>query len=422
VIIGGLVSLLGRRLIATLAALWVLLTGPVGVVSAELAPSTWTPLAALPHQSRSAIFALSVDPSNNQLLLAGSSEGTLLRSADGGSTWKSVHTGKAVFNTIAFSPYRSGLVLVGTRGGGALVSVDGGETWANAAGLDGRSVRAFSYSLTVIVAGTDKGVYVSQDGSSWSLSGLADRSIDAIAVAAIHVPVRVLAASDSPLESGSLPLFQSVDGGATWSQLVPPINGTFIVRLAAGPLPPTGNTRPLLVGTNGGLFASNDNGRSFTPLSGGDLLPSTDYTQIAFITDHFDRFYAASDGGGSGGGGLWRTNDSGASFKSLAPPVPSVTALAVSNDESPVLYVATFRPSDHVAELWVYHDTGGTPQGPPVTPTPFASGARTSPSPGSGSNQLGFLSSPQAPYVGLGLVAVLVILLAAVSHLRGRRR
>lgn len=421
-IIGWLVSLPGRRLIATLATLWVLLTGSLGAVSADLAPSTWIPLKALPNQGHVAIFALSVDPSNNQLLLAGNSEGSLLRSTDGGATWASVHAGKALFNTISFSPYNPGFVLAGTRGGGALLSTDHGATWATAGGLEGRSVRAFGYSLTVIAAGTDRGVFASQDGSSWSQSGLADRSIDAIAVAAIHVPVRLLAASDAPLASGSLPLYQSVDGGASWTMLVPPINGTFIVKLAAGPLPPTGNTRPLLAGTNGGLFASTDNGFSFTPLSGGDLLPSTDYTQIAFITDHHDRFYVASDGGGSGAGGLWRTNDSGASFTSLAPPAPSVTALAVSNDESPVLYVATFRPSDHVAELWVYHDTGATPQGPPVTPSAFASGVRASPAPGPSSNSLGFLSSPQVPYIGLGAAALAVILLAAISHLRSRRR
>jgi len=402
--------------------LWVLLVGAQGVAHADLPPSTWVPLNALPHQGSSAIFALSVDPSNNQLLLAGNSEGSLLRSTDGGSTWTSVHSGKALFTTIVFSPFKPGLVLAGTRGGGALVSTDGGATWAAAAGLEGRSVRAFGYSLTLIAAGTDKGVYVSQDGSSWTQSGLADRSIDALAVAAIHVPVRLLAASDSPLASGSLPLFQSIDGGASWAPLFPPINGTFIVKLPAGRLPPTRNTRPLIAGTNGGLFASGNNGVSFTPLSGGDLLPSTDYTQIAFITDHYDRFYAASDGGGSGAGGLWRTNDSGGSFTSLAPPLPSVTALAVSNDESPVLYVATFRPSDHVAALWVYRDTGGTPQGPPVTPTPFASGARTSPSPTSSSSLLGFLSSPEVPYIGLGIAALAVILLAGVSHLRGRRR
>jgi photosystem II stability/assembly factor-like uncharacterized protein len=402
-------------------ALWAVTFAAIGVSAEAPAPSTWVALKPLPHQGRSAIFALAVDPANNQVLVAGNSEGSLLRSTDAGSTWAAVHSGKSIATTIAFSPFKPGLVLAGTRGGGALLSGDGGANWSVPAGLDGRAVRAFGFSLTTMVAATDKGVFVSDDGTSWSQSGLADRSIDAIAIAAVHVPIRILAASDGPLSAGNLPMFQSIDGGATWSPLNPAISGTYVVKLTAGPLPPIGDTRPVVVGTNAGLFASTDDGTSFTPLSGGGQLPSTDYTEISFITDHFDRFYAASDGGGSGAGGLWRTNDAGQTFTSLAPPMRSITALGVSNDESPTLYVATFRPSDHVAALWTYHDTGGTPQGPLGSPTPVASGARTAPASSPGSTVLDMLRSPQAPYVGLGLAALVVILLAAVAHLRGRR-
>jgi hypothetical protein len=422
VIIGGLVSLPGLRLVATLVALWAVTFAAIGVVEAAPPPATWVELKPLPHQGRSAIFALAVDPANNQALIAGNSEGSLVRSTDAGSTWATVHTGKAVSTTIVFSPFTTGLVLAGTRGAGALLSRDGGATWSAANGLDGRVVRAFGFSLTFVAAATDKGVFLSQDGSTWSQSGLADRSIDALAVSAVHTPVRVLAGSDGPLSAGNLPMFQSADGGATWSALNPAISGTYVVKLAAGPLPPVGDTRPVVAGTNAGLFASNDNGLSFVPLSGASQLPSTDYTQVAFITDHFDRFYAASDGGGSGAGGLWRTNDSGQTFISLVPPTPSITALAVSNDESPTLYVATFRPSDHVATLWVYHDTGGTPQGPFGSPTPVASGSRTSSGSSPSSGLLNILGSSQAPYVALGLGALAIVLLAVVAHLRGRPR
>jgi hypothetical protein len=193
------------------------------------------------------------------------------------------------------------------------------------------------------------------------------------------------------------------------------------VRLAAGPLPPTGNVRPLVVGTNTGLFLSTDNGVTFNPLSGGALLPTTDYTQIDFITDHFDHFYAASDGGGSRSGGLWRTSDGGQSFVSLQPPQASVTALAVSNDEQPTLYVATFQPSTHQPALWASHYTGGTPQGPPSIATPVASGARSG-HPGATSVVSRILAAPELPYVGLGLGALAVVLTAVVSHLRGRYR
>ncbi|MHB8613053.1 MAG: hypothetical protein ACYDAL_11570 [Candidatus Dormibacteraceae bacterium] len=409
------------QIAATVLALWVITFAAIGAFAQAPPPSTWAALKPLPHQGRSAIFALAVDPANNEAVVAGSSDGSLLRSVDGGSTWTSTHSGKAVPTTLAYSPYKPGLVLAGTRGGGALLSTDGGATWSAAGGLEGRVVRVFAFSLTTALAGTDRGVFVSQDGSSWSPSGLAGWSIDALTVGAVHVPVRIFAAADGPLSSGNMPMFQSADGGATWSPLNPAISGTFAVKLTAGPLPPVGVTRPLVVGTNAGLFSSPDDGASFTPLSGGAQLPSTDYTQIAFITDHFDRFYAASDGGGSGAGGIWRTNDAGQTFMSLVPPLRSITALAVSNDESPTLYVATFRPSDHVAALWVYHDTGGTPQGPLGSPTPAASESRTAAGSPPGNRLLDILTSSQAPYVGIGLAALLVVMLAVVAHVRGRR-
>jgi photosystem II stability/assembly factor-like uncharacterized protein len=397
----------------------VVATATVAVRAGGLPDSTWVALRSLPHQAHSAVFALAVDPSNNQAVIVGNSEGSLLRSADGGTTWSSVHTGKAVLTTIAFSPYNAGLVLAGTRGSGALASRDGGVTWSAVSGLDGRAVRVFGFALTMAVAGTDRGVYVSPDGFGWAQAGLSNHSINSIAVEAIHVPVRLIAGSDSPAAGAALPLYQSTDAGVTWTLLNPPISGTFAVKLAAGPLPPTGSVRPLLAGTNAGLFQSMDNGATFTPLSGGQLLPTTDYTQLTFITDHFNRFYAASDGGGSGSGGLWRTDDGGQTFTSLASPARSVTALAVSNDESPTLYVATFDPSTHVATLWAYHDTGGAPQGPAGLSAPAASGSRTA---GQGSSVLDMFKSSQVQYIALGVGALLVILAALVSNARGRRR
>jgi hypothetical protein len=431
VIIGRLVShpdiglarrgrTLTRGLAATSFALWMIAMASIAALAYALPDSTWVATGSLPHQGRTAIFALAVDPSNNQALLAGNSEGSLLKSANAGATWTVVHAGKSVATTIAYSQYTSGLVLAGTRGGGAFISRDGGTTWSSAVGLEGRIVHVFAFSLTSVAAGTDKGVYISTDGGSWSQSALSNRSIDAMAVEAIHTPVRLVAGSDAQV-SGSLPLYQSLDSGASWTTLGPPIAGATIVKLATGPLPPTGNVRPLVVGTNTGLFLSSDNGANFAPLSGGALLPTTDYTQVAFITDHFDRFYAASDGGGSKSGGLWRTDDGGQSFRSLQPPQPSVTALAVSSDEDPVLYVAIFQPSTHVASLWVYHDTGGSPQGPDSSQTAVASAARSA-HPSSTSALQQILDAPQLPYIGLGVGALIVVLTAVVAHARSRYR
>lgn len=386
-----------------------------------LPDSTWVQLSAIPHQGRTPVFALAVDPSNNQVLLAGTSDGSVLRSTNAARTWAVVHAAKSPLISITYSPTTSGLVLAGTRGDGGLVSRDGGKTWTAASGLEGRTVSVFAFSLSTIAAGTDHGVYTSADGTAWAASTLSNRSVDALAVEAIHAPVRLVAGSDVEVSGSGLNLFQSLDGGASWTTLLPAIAGSTVVKLAAGPLPPTSNIRPLLVGTNTGLFSSSDNGATFIALSGGALLPATDYTQLAFITDHFDRFYAASDGGGSESGGLWRTDDGGQSFRSLQSPDPAVTALAVSNDENPVLYVATFQPSTHAAALWTYHDTGESPKGPPSKQTPVASGART---PGSGNaswlQQL--LDTGELPYIAFGVGALAIVLAAAVANMRGRNR
>ena len=434
VIIGRLVSLSRIRLVATLVALlscaWTGFAVLVMQVRAEganelsrtLPPSTWIALPPLPNQGQSAIFALSVNPFSNQVVIAGRSDGALMRSTDGGITWKVVHSGGSPVLTIVFSPAKGGIVLAGLRGTGALVSKDGGLSWAAVSGLDGRSVRVFGFALTLVVAGTDHGVYASADGLTWRVSGLESTSIGALTVAAIHDPVRLVAGSDAVASTGGVPLYLSIDGGTTWRQIKAAISGKVVASLTSGPLPPARTIRPLVVGTNAGLFISIDNGASFTPSSGGALLPSTDYTQIAFVTTHFDRFYAASDGGGSRSGGLWRTRDAAHHFTTLAPPAPSVTALAVSNDEIPILYVATFRSADQVAILWAYRDTGGTPHGLPATPTPVTSGTRANPTPLTGTSWISqLLSSGRTPYIAIGVVALIVILMAVVSHFRGRR-
>ena len=136
-------------------------------ISRTLPSSTWVALPPLPSQGQSAIFALAVSPSNNQVVLAGRSDGALVRSADGGSTWKATRSGTAPILAIAFSPFKTGIVLAGLRGGGAVVSKDGGLSWGPVSGLAGRSVRAFAYALTLVVAGTDHGVYTSPDGLTW---------------------------------------------------------------------------------------------------------------------------------------------------------------------------------------------------------------------------------------------------------------
>lgn len=365
------------------------------------------------------MFGLAVNPTNTSLLIAGDSNGSIYRSSDAGSTWSAVHSGKSPVLTIGFDSLNPNIVLAGTQNTGVLISKDAGAHWSTTTGMEGRGVRAVAFAQQLMVAATDHGVYLSADGTSWSASTLTG-SIDAVAVLAVNPPVRIVAGGDSA--TGAVPMWVSADAGLTWSNLSAAISGTIVTRIASGPLPASSSVRPMVVGTNTGLFISSDNGSSFKTLSGAQLLPSIDYTQAAFTGSHFDRFYVASDGGGGKSGGLWATADSGQHFSSLQPPINSITGLAVSSDEQPVLYVATFHAADHTAKLWAYRDTGGAPQGPFGTPSPTASAARTSPPGTSLGDLLRSLASSQAPYIALGVIALGVILLAAITQFRSRRR
>lgn len=399
-------------------------------VPAQAAPpadNTWTALAPLPEAQDQPVLALAADPADGRVVLAGTAGGEIYRSGDAGQSWRLAKAGLGRgVAAVAFSPFRPGLVLAGTRGSGIWRSTDGGVSWQPQPGTESRTARAFSFTKSGAAAGTDQGVLISHDLGSWAPSGLAQVAVSALAAPAVNEPTRLVAGGDATRGSEPLPLFTSADGGQSWTA----VNGSqagssTVAMLAAGPLPAQQNVRPLLLGTNTGLFLSNDNGASWQQLTAGGSLPATDFTAAAFVTSHPDRFYVASDGGASPAGGLWSTGDSGAHFNSLSPPAPAVTALAVTNDESPTLYTATFRGSDHGVMLWSYKDAGGQPRGPAAVPSAAAGAqsraAGSSPRP-SRPWILALLSGPEAPYLVLGLLALLVLVLAGVTHFRRARR
>ena len=397
-----------------------------GVV-ASAADDTWTQLAAVPETRGEPVLALAVDPSDGRVLLAGTGAGEVYRSADGGRSWRLAHSGLGRgVAAIAFSPFKQGLVFAGTRGSGVWRSSDGGGSWQPQPGTESRTVRAFGFTKTLTVAGGDQGILVSRDGGSWAPSGLNQVTVSALATPAVNEPQRLVAGGDASRGGEPLPLFTSPDGGQSWSPVSGDLSGSSMVAmLAAGPLPAQQSTRPLLLGTNTGLFISADNGATWKQLTAGGTLPATDFTSAAFVTNHSERFYVASDGGVSQAGGLWSTADRGDHFKSLNPPLPAVTALAVTNEETPTVYAASFRGTDHAVLLWSYRDAGGDPRGPaPLASPPAGHGAQVRSAAPAASRGwiLPLLLGPEGPYLALGALALLTLLVAAVTHFRRARR
>ncbi|MGH7777076.1 MAG: WD40/YVTN/BNR-like repeat-containing protein [Candidatus Dormibacterales bacterium] len=375
----------------------------------------------MPRHLSQPVFALAADPAGGALLV-GTASGGIFRSGDGGASWSTVWHGPGhAVQVIAFSPVTPGLVLAGTRGDGVLVSSDAGITWRVDPGAEGATVRAFAFASSVTVAGTDKGLLTKPAGGSWTPVGLSQLSVSAIAAAAVNDPARLVAGADATTGQESLPLYETADGGSLWSALTGPPAGTDIVStLAAGPLPRGGTVRPLIMGTNAGAFLSKDDGSSWSSLT---ALPATDFNQAAFVDASPDHFYVASDGGASKAGGLWYTGDGGKSFRSLAPPIPSVTALSVIGGPQPVVYAATLRGADQAVTLWTYHDAGGKPSTAPgaVPPVAARTAGATAPLPAAVDWRVALLRGPEAPYLFLGLAAGMVLLVALGTYLRRAR-
>lgn len=427
-------SLTLPRLVATffVAVCGLLVTG-LSVVAAG-PDNTWTPAGAVLETQDSPVFALAVDPADGRRMLAGTASGAIYLSADAGTSWKQVRksSGRAVL-TLAFDPGRPGTLLAGTRGAGVWRSVDAGLTWQSPIGGEGRTVRAFAFLNGAALAAGDAGILSSRDGGPWSIAGLSQVRISALAVlpaSSSGANGTVVAGGDATQGAEPMPLFSSTDGGQTWSAV--PVTGpagvvggsTMVSALAGGPASAQG-ARTLFMGTNTGLFMTRDQGANWQQLTGGGALPATDVTSLAVAPRRSDRLYVASDGGGSPQGGLWVSSDGGGHFASLAPPLPEVTALVVTGEDTPTLVVATFRPTDHAVSLWTYHDAGGQPRGPVAVPPsprtgPAARGASTA-----GAGHLWWIdlvARPEAPYLAMGAAALAVVVLAAVAYLRRGRQ
>ena len=115
-------------------------------------------------------------------------------------------------------------ILVGTIGQGVMRSHDGGETWQRMGIYQGMHSDAMVRTLVhhpkrpeIVYAGTDKGLYCSDDaGASWQqqASALSPFAVWAIAIDPRN-PKMMFAGTGTPCRAT---LFRSADGGKTWKE------------------------------------------------------------------------------------------------------------------------------------------------------------------------------------------------------------
>ena len=270
--------------------------------------------------THSRVIALAIDPLFPANILAGTKGDAVYKSYDGGQRWVSRRTGlhevtiSSVVHELVFAPGSSSHVWAATSLG-VFESNDGGETWRKR--MKGMTEVLMVISLAIdpqqpqtLYAGTSGGVYKSVDGArNWNKvnTGLvaADvlKSSRSLGVTRIKVdpfnPDRVYIAT---LEG----LFHTENAGSSWSRIGETLPDHMLIEL----LLDTQNAGVMYVGHREGVSRSDDRGVTWETRNMG--LTNLNIRALGMSPLDSKVLYA-----GTNGKGLFRSMDSGLSWKSV---------------------------------------------------------------------------------------------------------
>lgn len=291
-----------------------------------------------------------IHPADPNTLLLGQDVGGILKSTDGGLTWRHVNSGlalpRATLNSLgvvdlAFHPAQHSIVFAATWGG-LFRSTDGAETWQRIS-PPGDGPEEYETSLfSCVVPDPESGLVLA--GSGDPVEG-ADpghglyRSTDGggtfVRLTSTGIPLgaiygRILIDAESPVQARvvyaatSQGLFKSVNGGLNYDQ----INGGFAhnqIRDIALSRGPAGRRYWLALNTlssgSGGLYRSSD-GQNWSRVSSG--LPIASGSKILRVLAHptdLNVAYAILRHDDSlENSGVFGTVDGGTTWQSLVPP------------------------------------------------------------------------------------------------------
>jgi photosystem II stability/assembly factor-like uncharacterized protein len=296
------------------------------------------------------VFGLVVDPQHPETVYASTWEHGLLKSTNGGATWRSV--GFRAVNAVAMDPVNPEIIYAGAladgpaRKSGVFKSEDGGNRW-QPAGLAGQNVTSVAVDprdpallyagadareSRLLYAGTDRGVFMSTDGGkAWRPVGLLDESIEALAFDP---------RDRGTIYAGTYPggIFRRSDKGGEWQQTLR--GGAGVSAFALSSRTPV----TLYAGTLGqGILKSTRGGR-WQAVNAG--LTTARVSSVLVDPKHARLAYAGVDGGGvfkRSSAGTWKAADSGLKNK-------GVHALAIESKNHRNLYAGTdggvFRSTD----------------------------------------------------------------------------
>ena len=347
------------------------------------AQSAWTPLGPAPigeGQTFGAprvavsgrVSTVALDPgyngSSNQTVYLGAAQGGVWRSRDNGSTWTSLTDDQPslAMGAIAIDPTNPNIIYAGTGeghfsgdsyyGAGLLKSTDGGMTWAQITG-------------PVSTTGPKAPAFLNASFNALTVDPRSTTTIYAVTALA-KVSSASSYTSDAPL--GDRGVWKSTDGGMTWRNLNPPNlptpsrSGTDLVL---DPL----DTNRVFAAMNGlGIYRSSNGGEpgAWEKLAGG--LPGSGIGRVKLAVgpprapSADSILYAAFASDTNVLLGIWNSTDNGSTWAKVTTPQTQGQAnynlaLAVDPQDANIVYYGTSANATNTGgSFWRSLDGGQT--------------------------------------------------------------
>ena len=215
---------------------------------------------------------LVIDPTTPDTLYAGTTDGSVFKSTNGGESWSEAVMISRDILTLAIDPLTPTILYARTFDQGVFKSTDGGENWSDfniglPIGPTGPLVVSLAIdplTPTTLYAGIHAGgVFKSTDGGeNWSKLKTSFH-YEYVSILAINLAEQttLYALGTNNMEfyyypEDSLGVFKSTDGGENWSEINTGLTHIYVYTLVVDPATQTtlylGTTRGVFKGTNGG--------------------------------------------------------------------------------------------------------------------------------------------------------------------------
>ena len=316
---------------------------------------TWQDLGPAPINSGGGysgrVSAIGCSATNPNLYYIGGADGGVWRTTDAGATWTALtdHMPTSAIGAVAVDPTDDQIIYVGTGeanyanhsryGLGVFKTVDGGATWTQ---LAENTFGGRTFSKMVIDPANPGTIYA--------------------AVARAGGFPALAAAKGHPDAGGPVGVFKSTDGGVTWSHLaggLPAVEASDIAIDRSNPSTLYAAIGNIFGNAGNGVYKSTNAGTSWTKLAGGlptsqvgrislDVSPSSPQTLYALFTHQ-----SASSGSGATNIGGYRSDNGGATWYARGGVDQSsygwyLSAVSVKPDDPNTVFYAGLTMSRYV--------------------------------------------------------------------------